>query len=275
MLISLMLGGRIDAAALARISAGFAGRTLTRNVFRAALDRIDADRADGYRIVIASASYAFYVSQVARLLGTDAVATQPTPVNHDVTPKIAGENCYGEAKLAMVKDWMKAQSIAREHTYIRFYSDHASDAPCLEWADEAFAAEEEALEAGELLHRVAEAVGERDDVGVVAEIGVVGLADVDGVEATRRIHRQHPEIRVVVVYPGRIATEFGLNALGQRMGDTGRLPAEVVAALGGATQTAEEVAHVVCDAALGARGDVYTQPDAFARVRAYMDRQPG
>ncbi len=138
--LSLMLGGRIDAAALARISAGFAGRTLTRNVFRAALDRIDADRADGYRIVIASASYAFYVSQVARLLGTDAVATQPTPVNHDVTPKIAGENCYGEAKLAMVKDWMKAQSIAREHTYIRFYSDHASDAPCLEWADEAFAA---------------------------------------------------------------------------------------------------------------------------------------
>lgn len=85
----------------------------------------------------------------------------------------------------------------------------------------------------------------------------------------------HPELRVVVVYPGRIATEFGLNALGQRMGDTGRLPAEVVAALGGATQTAEEVAHVVCDAALGARGDVYTQPDAFARVRAYMDRQPG
>lgn len=138
--LSLMMGKRIDAAALARISAGFAGRTLTRNVFRAALDRIDADRADGYRIVIASASYAFYVSQVARLLGTDAVATQATPVNHDVTPKIAGENCYGEAKLAMVKDWLKAQAIAREHSYIRFYSDHASDAPCLDWADEAFAA---------------------------------------------------------------------------------------------------------------------------------------
>ena len=34
---------------------------------------------------------------------------------------------------------MKTQSIAREQAYIRFYSDHASDAPCLEWADEAFA----------------------------------------------------------------------------------------------------------------------------------------
>lgn len=138
--LGLMLGRRIEGAALTRISAGFAGRTLTRNVFRAALDRIDADRADGYRIVIASASYAFYVSQVARLLGTDVVATQATPVNHDVTPKIAGENCYGKAKLEMVKDWMTSQSIDREHAHIRFYSDHASDAPCLDWADEAFAA---------------------------------------------------------------------------------------------------------------------------------------
>ncbi|WP_437624025.1 SDR family oxidoreductase [Sorangium sp. So ce1151] len=85
----------------------------------------------------------------------------------------------------------------------------------------------------------------------------------------------HPDIRVVVVYPGRIATDFGQNALGQRMGDSGKLPAEVLAALGGATQTAEEVAHVVCDAALSARGDVYTQPNAFARVREYLEKQPG
>jgi NAD(P)-dependent dehydrogenase (short-subunit alcohol dehydrogenase family) len=83
----------------------------------------------------------------------------------------------------------------------------------------------------------------------------------------------HPGIRVVVVYPGRIATDFGLNALGQRMGDSGKLPDEVLAVLGGATQTAEEVAQVVCDAALSARGDVYTQPGAFARVREYLDKQ--
>jgi NAD(P)-dependent dehydrogenase (short-subunit alcohol dehydrogenase family) len=85
----------------------------------------------------------------------------------------------------------------------------------------------------------------------------------------------HPSIRVVVVYPGRIATDFGQNAMGQRMGDSGKLPAEVLAALGGATQTAEEVAHVLCDAALSGRGDVYTQPNAFARVREYMEKQAG
>ena len=83
----------------------------------------------------------------------------------------------------------------------------------------------------------------------------------------------HPNLRVVVVYPGRIATDFGLNAMGERMADAGTLPAEVLAVLGGATQTAAEVAHVVCDAALSGRGDIYTQPNAFARVREYMDRQ--
>jgi NAD(P)-dependent dehydrogenase (short-subunit alcohol dehydrogenase family) len=83
----------------------------------------------------------------------------------------------------------------------------------------------------------------------------------------------HPDLRVVVVYPGRITTDFGRHALGQRTPDGGSLPAEVLAVIGGATQTAEEVAHVVCDAALGARGDVYTQPNAFTHVREYMDKQ--
>jgi HAD superfamily phosphoserine phosphatase-like hydrolase len=138
--LGLMLGRRIDAATLTRISAGFAGRTLARNVFRAALDRIDQDRADGCRIVIASASYYFYVSQIGRLLGADAVATRATMAGGDIDPKIDGENCYGEAKLAMVNDWLKLQSIRRDSVHIRFYSDHASDAPCLAWADEGFAA---------------------------------------------------------------------------------------------------------------------------------------
>lgn len=85
----------------------------------------------------------------------------------------------------------------------------------------------------------------------------------------------HPDVRVVVVYPGRIATDFGKHALGGRTPDGATLPAEVLAVLGGATQSAEEVAHAVCDAALGARGDVYTQPDMFARVREYLEKQHG
>ena len=138
--LALMLGRRIDMAALAQISTEFAGRTLARNIFRRALDRIDADRADGYRIVIASASYGFYVAQLGRLLGSEVIATRATLHGDSLSPRIDGENCYGEAKLAMLKDWMIAQSIPRDAAHIRFYSDHVSDAPSLAWADQAFAA---------------------------------------------------------------------------------------------------------------------------------------
>lgn len=138
--LGLMLGWQIDEGVLAEISARFAGRTLARNVFRPALDRIDADRADGYQIVIASASYAFYVSNIARLLGTDLIATRTMTIGTAVSPRIDGENCYGEAKLAMIRDWMDTKNIVRDEAHIRFYSDHVSDAPSLAWADEGFAA---------------------------------------------------------------------------------------------------------------------------------------
>jgi HAD superfamily phosphoserine phosphatase-like hydrolase len=139
--LALLMGRRINAAKLAETSAGFASQMIAKNMLRGALDQIAADRAAGYRIVIASASYGFYVTEIARLIGIDAiVATHATMEGDDVRPKIDGENCYADAKLAMVKNWCAAQGIERASAHIRFYSDHMSDAPCLDWADEAFAA---------------------------------------------------------------------------------------------------------------------------------------
>jgi phosphoserine phosphatase len=37
----------------------------------------------------------------------------------------------------MVLEWLEKSSLQRAH--VRFYSDHASDAPVFEWADEAVA----------------------------------------------------------------------------------------------------------------------------------------
>jgi HAD superfamily phosphoserine phosphatase-like hydrolase len=138
--LALLMGGRINAAKLAETSRGFAGQMLATNTLRGALDQIAADRAAGYRIVIASASYAFYVTEIARLIGvSDVIATQATADGGALRPKIDGENCYADAKLTMVKAWCAAQGIDRAAAHIRFYSDHVSDAPCLNWADEAFA----------------------------------------------------------------------------------------------------------------------------------------
>jgi phosphoserine phosphatase len=34
----------------------------------------------------------------------------------------------------MIEDWLTKERVTRAH--VRFYSDHASDAPVFEWADE-------------------------------------------------------------------------------------------------------------------------------------------
>jgi HAD superfamily hydrolase (TIGR01490 family) len=138
--LGLMLGHRINCGDLQRLSLGFAGRTLATNTLTRAMDRIAADRAEGRRIVLATASYDFYVEEVAKLIGvSDVIATRATRDGGVTRPAIDGENCYGQAKLNMVEAWLSGQGIARGDAHIRFYSDHVSDAPCLSWADEAFA----------------------------------------------------------------------------------------------------------------------------------------
>ncbi len=138
--LGLMLGKRIDAALLSTVSQGFAQAMLAKNTLAPALRQIEADRREGRTIILATASYGFYVAEIAKLIGVDhVIATTATPEGAVVLPKIVGENCYGAAKLAHVKDWFDAQKRDRAGSHIRFYSDHVSDAPCLEWADEAFA----------------------------------------------------------------------------------------------------------------------------------------
>lgn len=138
--LSLMLGARIDPAKLDRISGGFAGQTLSRNCLAGALARVEAERAAGRRVVLATASYAFYVRQIATLIGVeDVIATRTTDAGGATSPKINGENCYADAKLRMVQDWLADQKIDRTDAHIRFFSDHVSDAPCMDWADEGFA----------------------------------------------------------------------------------------------------------------------------------------
>jgi HAD superfamily hydrolase (TIGR01490 family) len=118
----------------------FAERIVQSEIYDKALAQIVADRTAGYRIVLATASYDFYVRAIAARLGIDDVIATPSTVEGDrLLPRINGENCYGPAKLRMIEAWMAAQGLERAQTHIRFYSDHVSDAPTLDWADAAFA----------------------------------------------------------------------------------------------------------------------------------------
>ncbi len=139
--LGLLLGNPIDRGIAAQIAESFAMETRRTNFLSEALHRIAADRAAGYRIVLATASYRFYVEAIAHLLAIeDVIATRCLSAGEEAfLPQIAGQNCYGEAKLMMVKEWLRSAGLKREDCHIRFYSDHVSDAPCLTFADEAFA----------------------------------------------------------------------------------------------------------------------------------------
>jgi HAD superfamily hydrolase (TIGR01490 family) len=133
---ALLLGRALPEAVAARAAARFADRVVATGVYAGARAQIAADRAAGYTLVMATASYGFYAEAIAARLGFDAViATGVVREGGVIRPRIAGENCYGPAKLRMIEAWLAGQGVARGDAVVRFYSDHVSDAPALGWAD--------------------------------------------------------------------------------------------------------------------------------------------
>jgi HAD superfamily hydrolase (TIGR01490 family) len=138
---ALMIGRRVSRARILPAVERFADAVVARNMRDGALAQIAADRAEGRLLVIASASYRLYVDAIGRRLGFDGIiATDHLGQETEwLQARIAGENCYDVAKLRMIGAWMAAHGLDRAACHIRAYSDHVTDAPMLEWADEAVA----------------------------------------------------------------------------------------------------------------------------------------
>jgi HAD superfamily hydrolase (TIGR01490 family) len=132
----LLLGHQRSPALLKPLIDGFARATLANNIRPGARAAIARDKAAGRRVVMATASYRLYALAIAEALGFDDCIGTNSVIGLDsrVHAKIDGENCYGPAKLRMIEDWLTKERVTRAH--VRFYSDHASDAPVFEWADE-------------------------------------------------------------------------------------------------------------------------------------------
>jgi len=134
----LLLGGRIHPRELKPIVESFADKQVEANVRPGARAAIARDKAEGRRVVLATASYRLYASALAERLGFDDVIGTGSIIGLDerVHAKIAGENCYGPAKLRMISEWVEKSGLKGVHGHVRFYSDHVSDEPAFEWADE-------------------------------------------------------------------------------------------------------------------------------------------
>jgi len=134
----LLLGARIHPRDLKPLVDSFAESQARSNVRPGARAALARDKAEGRRLVLATASYRLYAEAIAEQLGFDDVIGTGSIIGLDerVHAKIAGENCYGPAKLRMIADWVEKSGLKGIHGHVRFYSDHVSDRPAFEWADE-------------------------------------------------------------------------------------------------------------------------------------------
>lgn len=125
-----------DADALA---ARFIARLETRRRFLpGALATIAADRARGAKLIVVTAAPQFYADAIARHLGFDDCLSTCHRRGADGSHSchLAARNNYGPEKMARLRGWLAGQGLERADCHIVAYSDHRSDAPMLDWADE-------------------------------------------------------------------------------------------------------------------------------------------
>ena len=141
--LALLLGPRLSPQRLAPHIEAYADRVVARNLYAKARARIVDDQAAGYRVALCTASYELYVHAIAARIGIaaeDVICTRlVSAVDGTILAQIDGENCYDREKLPRIAQWMASIGVKREEAHLRCYSDHVSDAPMLDLADEAFA----------------------------------------------------------------------------------------------------------------------------------------
>lgn len=128
-----LIGPRVAGDRLRAVADSFARGFVAHHALAPARAAIAADAMAGRRVVIASASHAFYVRAIAERFGVaDVVATEAVRAGDDITPALDGANCYGAAKRAALERWLAREGLAG--AVVHFTSDHHSDAPCFELA---------------------------------------------------------------------------------------------------------------------------------------------
>lgn len=135
---ALLIGRKVHARELRPLAASFAQETDARNIRPGARAAIERDRKEGRRLVLATASYRLYAEEIAKRLGFEDVIATGSVIGLDerVHARIEGRNCYGEEKMRMISLWVEKSGLKGANGHVRFYSDHASDEPAFEWADE-------------------------------------------------------------------------------------------------------------------------------------------
>ncbi len=103
-----------------------------------ALNQIEFHKESGHILILATASFDFYVEELGHRLGFDAIiCTHATwNENNRLLGDISGKNCYAQYKLQKVIQHIENND---NINYTVAYTDHHSDLPLMEWVNEAIA----------------------------------------------------------------------------------------------------------------------------------------
>ena len=125
----------VDRATVRAWTREFNERLFETGLRRAALEQVADHRRLGHRLMLATASLDIYVHDLADRLGfTDVVCTHVEwDPNDRLTGRLAGTNCHGQEKAARVIAHLRNTGKGWR-TFV--YTNHHSDVPLLNWADE-------------------------------------------------------------------------------------------------------------------------------------------
>ena len=132
--LAALLGG-MSRERLTPFFKAFSSYYLHHCLRRDALRQIRRHQAQGHELVLASASFDFYISPLAAELGFTQLFCTRAAWKEQKLDGIDGENCYGNNKLKAIQAFFAA---SRDELHVIAYSDHHSDLPLLRWADQAY-----------------------------------------------------------------------------------------------------------------------------------------
>jgi len=103
-----------------------------------ALQEIKTHKESGHILILATASFDFYVEAIGNQLGFDEIICTNSvwDNNNKLQGDISGDNCYGISKLhKVIHYFVKNEDVS----YTIAYTDHHSDLPLMDWVDKAIA----------------------------------------------------------------------------------------------------------------------------------------
>ena len=123
---------------LERAAERFADEEVRSGLRRQTLAVLEKHRAVGDRLVMATAAASLVAKPIAERLGFSVVISTELEWSKDnrMTGKLAGPNCYGQAKLDLI---LASHAEHDFKTPTSGYSDHVSDLPFLQWVDDGVA----------------------------------------------------------------------------------------------------------------------------------------